>query len=496
MGIVIRQSIKSVIVTLGGVFLGGLIAVLSTKFFPKDEFGFRENLIKVSIWASFLAIFGFNYTLLIYGQKYPPGHEKRSSFLAITSIIPLAISILVSAVFFIAAPFLDNIYGSRDAGMMRQYLWLFPILTLLSAIISWMEGYLLSLHKTALQNIAREILARVIYIILIILFASGIISFHTFIWLYVILYLVPFLFLLFIARRHPGFHFTYRKGVFSSAEIREIVRFSGYHMLTVASTVLILQIDVFLLGPLGGFEKVAVYSIATLAVAMLRNPTRVIGVATMPAFTKSYNEGNTIELKDLFRRSSVNMQIIGVGMFALVYVNINNITGIMGMIQQGYSQIRPLILILMVGQLFDMITGLNFELIGISKYYRFNFWIAITLLALVFILNYFLIREMGIYGAALSTTIGLVVFNFAKTFFLWKKMDIHPFSKATVYIFIAGILSGAAAWIIPDPGNVFADAVCRSILFCVLMWFILYKSKVSSELNDITDNLIHKRRFY
>jgi O-antigen/teichoic acid export membrane protein len=496
MGIVIRQSIKSVIITLGGVLLGALIAVLSTRFFPKNELGFRENLIKVSIWVSYLAIFGFNYTVLIFGQKYPPGHEKRSSFLAITGIIPLVFSVVVSMAFFIMEPYLSEIYNGGDAVMMHQYIWLFPILTLLSSMIGWMEGYLQSLHKTALQNLAREVIARVIYIILIILFALQIINFHAFIWLYVIFYLIPFFFLLYIAMSNPGFHFNYKRGVFSSAEIKEIFRFSGYHMLTVASAVLILQLDVFLLGPLGGLEQVAVYSIATLAISMLRNPTRVIGIAATPAFTKSYNEGDMAGLRDLFSRSSINMQIIGVCMFVLTYINIDNIQDIMAIIKGGYNQIKPLIMILMIGQLFDMITGLNFELIGVSKYYRFNFWIALLLLALVFILNYFMIKEIGIYGAAWATTIGLIIFNIAKTFFLWNKMNIQPFSKATIYVLIAGAIVGFATWIIPYLGNVFVDAICRSTIFALLMWFVLYRIKASPELNDITDNLIHKRRFY
>lgn len=496
MGIVIRQSIKSVIVTLGGVMLGGLIAVLSARFFPKHELGFRENLIKVSIWVSYLALFGFNYTVLIFGQKYPPGHEKRSSFLTLTLVVPLFISVLVSACFFIAEPFVNRIYNAGDAAMMHRYIWLFPVLTLLTSMIAWMEGYLQSLHKTALQNLAREVIARVIYIGLVVLYAVNMIDFQVFIWLYVLLYIIPFFFLLYIAMRNPGFQFGYTTGIFTRTEIKEIFRFSGYHMLTAASTVLILQMDVFLLGPLGGLEQVAVYSIAALAIAMLRSPTRVIGIAATPAFTQSYNEGDMDGLRKLFSRSAINMQIIGVGMFALVYVNINNIAEIMSVIKGGYSQIKPLIMILMMGQLFDMVTGLNYELIGVSKYFRFNFWIAIVLLVLVFTLNYFLIKEIGIYGAAWATTIGLLIFNVAKSGFLWKKMGMQPFSKGTLSILLSGAIAGGLAWIIPYLGNAFADGICRSILFSAVMWFLLYRSKVSPELNDVTDNLIHKRRFY
>ncbi|RYZ33463.1 MAG: hypothetical protein EOP49_35870, partial [Sphingobacteriales bacterium] len=475
MGIVVRQSIKSVIVTLGGVLLGGLIAVLSTRFFPKHEMGFRENLIKVSTWTTYLAMFGFNYTILIWGQKYPPGHEKRSSFLAVTTLIPLIFSVVICALFFAAEPFLDSIYSPRDAAMMRRYIWLFPLLTFFTCMISWLEGYLQAMHKTALQNLGREVIARIIYIALIILFAFDLISFHTFLWLYVILYIVPFLFLLMIAMRNPGFHFKYVKGSFSKSEIREIIGFSGYHMLTAASTVLILQLDAFLLGPLGGFEQVAVYSIATLSIAMLRNPTRVIGIAATPAFSKSYNDGDTTGLKDLFARSSVNMQIIGVGMFALVYVNINNIQEIMALIKGGFGEIKGLIMILMLGQLFDMMTGLNYELISVTRFFRFNFWIALILMVIVFGLNFLFIKEYGIFGAAWGTTIGLIIFNIAKAAFLWKKLQMQPFSKATLYILGAGAVAGGLAWLIPNLGNVFADGIIRSLVFGALMWYALFR---------------------
>jgi O-antigen/teichoic acid export membrane protein len=168
----------------------------------------------------------------------------------------------------------------------------------------------------------------------------------------------------------------------------------------------------------------------------------------------------------------------------------------MALIQKGFGQIKALIMILMIGQLFDMVSGLNSELIGVTKHYRFNFWIALLLLVFVVVLDFILIKEIGIYGAAWGTTIGLVFFNITKAIFLWKKMDMQPFQKASLYILGAGLLSGLLAWALPYLGNVYLDVICRSMLFCLLLWFTLYKAKVSSELNDITDNLLHRRRFY
>ncbi len=498
MGIVVRQSIKSVIVTLGGVGLGALVIILSTRFFPKAELGFTQNLIKIALQISYLGLFGFNYTLLIFGQKYPPGHEARGTFLTLSAIIPLLFSLLVTIAYFILKSTIIGIYNIEDAAMMHQYFLLFPLLTFLTTIINWLEGYLQSLHKTALQNFAREILARIIYITLIILFGTGIINFDTFIWLYVILYLIPLSFLLWIAIRTKGFRFEYKHDLFSLKERKELLRFSGYHMLTVMSSVLLLQLDAILLAPLddNGFKAVAVYSVAALVVSMLRNPTRIIGLAATPALTQSYNEGNMDQLKKLFIRSALNMQIIGIGMFTLVYLNIGNIQEVMGMIKGGYNEIKWIILILMIGQLADMVTGLNFELIGVTKHYRFNFWIAIVLLIVVLILNFILIQKIGINGAAWATTIGLIIFNIGKTIFLWKKLNMQPFNKASFYIFLSAFLVAIPAWILPQLGNVFVDGMIRCLIFCGLWWALLYRFKISDDLNEITHNLITKRRFY
>jgi O-antigen/teichoic acid export membrane protein len=496
MGIVVRQSIKSAAVTLSGALLGVIIAVLSVLFFPKDDLGFRETLIKASLWVTYLANFGFGSALVINAQKFPPGHKSRPTFLTLMAIIPAVISLLVCAAYFCLYPFIGNFYNEHDAEYIRTFFLLFPILTLLCSMILWMEGYLQSLNKTALQSFGREILARLIYIILILLYAFKMIDFSWFLWLYVILYLIPFFFLLYVAKRNEGFNFGYEKHLFSLKETKEMIRFAGYHMLTEASTVLIATVDVFIMGMLLGFEKVAIYGMAALAVALLRNPTRMIGKAAVPTFTRYYNEGDMVSLRALFTRSSVNMQIIGVAMFVLVYINIDNVQAIIALINKGYDEMKYIILILMIGQLFDMISGFNYEMIGLSKYYRFNFWIAVGLLVLVTILDYIMMSTHGLLGAAWAVTIGLIAFNIAKSWFLWKKMKLQPFAMTTLKIFAIGVIAGIISWLLPYMFNAFVDAIIRSSLFGLLFWYLLFVAKVSSEINEITYNIIHKRRMY
>jgi O-antigen/teichoic acid export membrane protein len=496
MGIVVRQSIKSAIITLGGALLGAVIALLSVRFFPQQEYGFRENLIKISIWVSYFSLFGYNYTLLIWGQRYPIGHPSRSTFLAICFSIPIIFSMAVTLLYFCFAPYINTWYKPEDALMMQQYFYLFPLLTFLSTIITLFEGYLQSINKTAIQAFAREILARIIYIVLIALYIGTYINFKSFIILYVITYCIPLAYLYYFATKYKGFSLHYKSNTFNKKVIKEMFAFSGYHMLTVASTVLILIVDAIIMGPLLGLEAVAIYTFATLMVSMLRNPTRVIGVAATPTFTQHYNDGAIATLQQLFARAAVNMQIIAVGLVGLVLLNTFNVQTFINIIKPGYEAVSYLMAVLMIGQFVDMFTGLNTELIGVSKHYRFNFWIAIILLIVVILLNFYLIQKIGISGAAWASAISLFLFNACKTWFLWKKMHIHPFSKNSMLVLLWGGIAFLMAWILPQLPYFWLDAIMRSGLFSIILWFTLYKSKISSDINTLTDNLIKHKRLY
>lgn len=499
MGIVIRQSFKSVIITIAGIILGVLINLLSVRYFDKAEFGFTQNIIKVAVQFSLISLFGINFTLLIYGQKYPPGHPYRGTFLTITAIAPLTISIIVALLYFLFRPYIISFYNTgSDSEMMHKYFVLFPILTIFTTAITWLESYLMSINKTAIQNLAREVLARIIYITLIVLFALGYINFTTFIWLYTFCYLLPMGYLLYMALRFKGFHFEYRKGTFSKKDISKILRYSFYQSMMTFSSVLLLQIDSLLLGPLDadGFEAIAVYGIAVFSVSILRNPLKQIGLASLPTLTQSYNNIKLKALKSQYLRAATTMQLAALYIALLMVLNIQNITDILVYIRPGYEAVKYLIPILLLGQVTDIFTGLNMEIISLSKYYKFNFWLSIFMLAVIIVLNYFLIKSIGIYGAAWATSISLIIFAIVKAFYINKKFKIWAFQKKTLHVLTIGAVSFLIFWWIPEVYNSFVDIILRSICFSIVFLGLAYRYQISPELNEIVKNIITKRKLF
>src|SRR3954470_21456895 len=99
MGIVFRQSVKTSIVVVSGAILGALILWLSTRFIPKQEYGFITILTR---WAIMLAVFtplGLNSTLAVFIHRYNNYYLKRKMLISVFLGVPFLITIVISSIY-------------------------------------------------------------------------------------------------------------------------------------------------------------------------------------------------------------------------------------------------------------------------------------------------------------------------------------------------------------------------------------------------------------
>ncbi len=496
MGIVIRQSIKTIVVTIIGAILGLLINLISIKIFSKTEFGFTQNLVKIAIQLCYFCTIGFNFTLIVYGQKYPPDHPKRASFLTISLVIPLIASIIISALYFVAKPVFINSYHSGDETWMEKYFVLFPLLTFFSATLLWMESYLMSIYKTSIQSFAREILNRLVYLLLIGLYAYSIINYTQFIWWYVLLYLIPILFLGYFMKKFKGFKLGYTKGDFTKSEILHFLGFSFNQTFVVISIVLIVQIDALLIGPLSyeGLEALAIYGMAAFAIGIVKNPIRAISAAAMPALSNSYQKRDLKELRRNFIKSVTTIQMLVI-LFALgVVLCITEIQYFINQIREGYELMAPLILILLVGHSFDMAGGLNMEVITLSKYYKYNTYFSLLGLGVIVALIYFSIDKWGLIGVAWASTAGLCVYAVLKSWFLYKKFKIQPYTASFFKILGIGVVSLAATYWIPLDHLPLVSILVKGGLYTLIFVGLFIRLKISPDINEVIGKYLPSRR--
>jgi O-antigen/teichoic acid export membrane protein len=496
MGIVFRQSIKTTIVILAGAVLGAIVNIGYTYVLEKQAAGFVRILFAQASVLQFLMLFGTGGTLMTFIQRYDSLRKQRV-LLSLSAIIPFIGFLMLIVPYALFRGQIISLYQAGDVFYAARYYFLMPLLMLLWGYVFQMEHYLTAQHKAAVASFMREIVLKVLNIMLILLIGFRLISFTTFIVATVLLYIVPTVCLLPVAMRTRTFGFSAAWNAFTKAEYKELAHFSWYHLLMGLSVFALGQLDANMLGMLSknGLRALAVYAIAVFITAVMTAPYRAMSIAAFPALNAAFISGDMNKVRNLFRRSSVNMLIVAVAMAALVGCNLHNAIAILPK-DMGYELITPIVLTLMLGRLVDMSTGLNTELISISPYYKFNFYISILLVVLLVVLNRLLIPTYDLYGAAWGTTIALIIFNIGKMIFAWIKMGIQPFSRASVLILAAGAVAAAGGYFLPVLPNIFLDATVRTLLILGLFTGMLIWLKPSEDLRSYLQSVKEKKRLF
>lgn len=495
MGIVFRQSIKASIVTLTGAILAAVITFLQPYVLPVEEVGLVTNIIFTGAIIQLFVSLGMASAVAYQTQKYPPDDERRKALFTMAVVITLITTSFISVGLLLFKQNILSLYKTEDRQLLSRYYHLIPTLIFIWSVMTLFEQYLIANVKIALSALAKEVILRIFNLILIALLFFEIINAEQFINATVIAYIIPLAIMYIVSARIHGFGYTFKKKLFTNKEYRGILHFAWYHLLIVVSLNVLNYIDTLLLGiyDATGMEAIGIYSRAIMIATIVYLPFRAMATASMPILNEAFLGNNMPKVRDLFTRAGINILVAGIGMFVIMAMNLDNAVKIL---PKGYEEVKPLVLILMAGKLVDMATGLNNELISISKYYKFNFRAAAFLLAMVIILDRIFIPQYGMYAAAWVATFSLAAFNIIKLIFLYIKMKLHPFNKNTFLILIAGLVAVIPGYFMPDLQNPFIDTIIRSIIIIITYVIMLIWLKPSPDFNQYLQQVRQNKKLF
>ncbi len=495
MGIVFRQSVKTTIVTFTGALLGAFVVYLSTHFIPKQQLGFTRNLTNQALVLGQVFAFGLHGTLAIYIHKYDDDARKRKTLIGLCLVVPLFLLALFSVVYFLCNNWLLHHFQAQDIPFLKRYFFWLPLFSLFFIYQIIVEQFLISQFKVALSTFLREIVLRVLNIFLIILFGFNYINFDTLVAGTVLIYFVPVFFLFFFSIKQKSFGIAIDIKAFSRKEYRDILHFTWYHALLGISVNLLGYLDQLMLAPLDkrGLSSLAVYNVAVYIISVLLIPYKSMMTTTYPVLTRAFKENDKVRINDVFVRSCLNILIVTVIVAVLIICNLHNATAI---IKNGYDDITPIVLILLIGRMIDISTGMNDLLLSISNYYKANFYFSIGLVIFILFFNRLLIPHYGIYGAAWSTSIALSVYNIVKYIFVWKKLGLQPFSINTIYVVFAGIIAFIAGNLLSYMRNSYVDVLLRSLIIIIIYALVLLWLKPSTDLQEYIASVKKHKKLY
>lgn len=495
MGIVFRQSVKTSIVVLSGAVLGALVNFFYTYVLSKSEIGLVTNIIYLGAVLQYFVSLGMASVIAILSQKYDLTDERRRALLTLGLFVAITTSIIFTIAFYTFRTNILGLYKPEDGELIDQYYFLVPVLVFIWGITSIFDHYLISHVKIAVSAFAREFLLRLFNLILLSLLFFKMLTIKQYIYGSVFIYIIPLVILVFVSSRAKGFGFSLKLSVFDKSEYKHIAHFAWYHLLMIVSLNVLTYFDTLMLGPLdeSGMESVAPYRISMFIATLMFMPYRAMATSTLPILNEAFIQKNMEKVRDLFTRAGVNIFIVGVGMFVLIALNLDNAIALLA---DGYESIKPLVIILMIGRLVDMATGVNNEMISISKHYKFNFRASLLLVIMVYVLDRIYIPQYGAMGAAWVATCSLIVFNLLKMIFLYYKLKLHPFTNKTLLIVAAGAISAGAGYLLPYIYSPVVDAIVRSIIIIIVYTVLLIVFKPSPDLLEYLGNIKKNKRLF
>ena len=487
LGIIQKQALRSAVANYVGVGFGAFSRLVLALFATNVQIGILDLLDAVSGVFSVVFNFGYNQVLIRLFPKYrneETGHAGFLMFGIFLSLIGAAIAIGVYLLLFDF--FLPKENG--EFAFPQIFILFIPPLILMRILFKNLDGYARMLFATVLGTILESLLLKIITFAGIILTFLGLMKFSTLLYVYIFALSFPGLVITLFA------FFRTRKIILPSREFisenkRDIPALMFFGVLVGASGSIIMYVDKFMLNEMVGTDAVGVYGQMFFAALLISMVSRGVKRISVPVLAESWKEEDHNNIQAVYHKSCLNQMIIGFFFFLIGWICIEPATDLLGKYHEGIYAF----FFLGIGQLADMATGVNAEIIGTSKYYKFNTYFNLVLAFLVIVLNFIFIRIWDITGAAFASCLAMILINFLRWLFLKKVYGLQPFDLNFLKAILPGMAFVAISNAIDFQINPLYEIIASILIITVVYWGIIIGMKVSPDINDWLKKV--KRRF-
>ncbi|MFD1162279.1 oligosaccharide flippase family protein [Hwangdonia seohaensis] len=485
MGIVATQSFKNIISTYLGFFVGAINTLfLYTEFLSDEYYGMVGYMLSLAYVIMPLMAFGVHNTLVKFYTSFKT-RVSLNSFLTLMLFLPL---LIIFPLIIITHFSYDMIGGflSTENPIIENYLWHTVFIAISLAYFEVFFAWTKVQMQTVFGNFMKEVFHRVGTMILLFCLYFNVVDVEQFMVGLVVVYVLRML-----VMKLYAFSIKLPVIIFKKvANLSPILKYSFLIIIAGSIATILLDIDKVMLGHYIPIEQIAYYNVAIFIAAVIAVPQRSMHQILLPLSAKYLNERDFDSLKDLYKRSSLNLFIVSGFIFLLIVLNINQLYNI---IPEEFNNGLFVVFIISVSKLYDAILGSNNAILFNSDYYRMVLFFGVILVIVMILLNILFIPLYGINGAALATFLAVFLYNTIKLFFVYRKFKMLPFSANTLKIGMC-ILIGVLLFYFWDFSfHPILNIVLKTAVITVLYGLVIYLFKFSENITELIDKVIQRK---
>ncbi len=476
MGIVLKQSLKNMVITYLGFAFGAINTLfLYTRILPDKYFGLVTFILASGAILMPMMAFGVHNTMVKFYSSYKD--SEKDGFLALMLLIPLLGIVPLAIVLYFFNEELGGLVSTVNP-MVQNYLWYVFFVGLAMAYFevfyAWCKVHL----KSVFGNFMKEVFGRIGVSLLLILLYFEVISLDAFFKMLVGLYLLRTVIIKLYAYsiRFPKFIIRF------PTNTREILIYSFLIILGGSAALILLEIDKVMLNQFIAIENVAYYGVAVYIATVIIVPSRAMHQITYPLTAELLNKGDHFGLEALYKKTSLTLFIASGILFVLIVLNLDDLYQLL---PESYRNGFTIVFLIGLAKVFDSLLGNNNSILYNSKYYKTVLVFGICLALATIVLNLILIPRLGMDGAALASFISIFIFNMVKMIYVKLKFGCLPFTSATFKVFATLLLIAVLFQVLQFPFHPLLNIGLKSMLIIAMYLGILYRFEISEDVSGV-----------
>lgn len=493
MGIVLNQSIKNTLITYIGFAIGGFNTIyLYPVLLGATYYGLTNYILSTANVIMPIFAIGMQNTLVKFYSQYNT-IEERSRFLSFTVLFPI---LLIIPLLFIGFLYSDEIIFllSKKNAIVKNYVWLIPFIGLCMSYFEIFYAWLRVHMHSVFGNFVKEVGLRLASLGLLMGVYYRWITIENFVYGTALVYFLALLVTMFYAFsiQKPHFQFTI------PTNTKDVLVYSFYIILSGGVANLLLDGDKIMLNQYMAIDHIAFYSVATYIALVISVPSKAMHQIVHPITAKLMHENKQDEMDVLYKKTSINLQVVGGFVMLGIFININKLYEIIiqGLQNQTEKELYlgSIMVVFIIGfsKYIDLILGNNMAIIFNTKHYKTGLFLGVVLVFITIGLNMLLIPRYGIIGSAFATLLSITFYSWAKLYFVAKKLNLYPFTIQTLYSFILTALLFLVFYFWDFSFSPIISMVLKSILMTIIYVYLNYKFSISIELNEIIEGYLKK----
>ncbi len=481
-----KQSIYSSIYIYAGFVFGAVnVLFFFPKYFTPEQFGLTRILMDIALIFSTLCTAG----MIPIAFKFSPFYRhhldrSKNDLFTFTFLIVIAACIL----FYFALPYLHPIiikkFGYRSPLLVDYFEWIYPM-AIGVVIFSLLEAYAWVVSKNVASNFLREFFYRVLVTLLILFWTFKVIdSFDVFIGAYSLLYFLLILIMGWIIYRSKYFSITFKRSVITKKYAPMMIKFGSAYFLSALLNILAKTNDTLIIASQssGGLKDAAIFTIATYLITLMDVPQRSMVSSATVQISEAWRRKDLAKLDRLYKKTALTLLITALLIMGIILINAQLAVKYLGEI---YSGLPLLMIILGTGKLIELGTGMNAQILQLSKHWRVDLFTNMLFVLISIVFNYFLTKQLGIIGTAIGSVLAIILFNLIRFIYIKRLLKLQPFTKQNAFALLIALTWGTISYFFDIGDNIIISHLFKTIIFVLGFSITIIKMNISEDITDL-----------